>query len=172
MPLLTFHLLRLKDNIQPQTFLTNLSKAQPATKIIVASKPRHHVVKSLSQDADLLNKPWDLLLLLQGPAALPDELAKHITEDYKLPVGIPGKLLSAYPQRNAQLIKEAKTAGLTGSLDNPKMPDSSQKLELSPELLGFMGELMQQHPGPVTMLNLLKFKPGGKQSYYQYGQVG
>ena len=172
MPLLNFHLLNLKDNLQPHTFLSNLHEADPSTKVIVASKPRHFVVKATTQDASILNKPWDLMLLLQGPnASLPSSLQKHVSSSYSLPVGIPSKLLSAYPEKNARLIKEAPSAGLTGSLENPKMPDSSQKLELSPELLKFMEELMKEHDGPVTMLNLLKFKAGGKESYYQYGQV-
>jgi len=172
MPLLNFHLLNLKDNLQPHTFLSNLHEVDPSTKVIVASKPRHFVVKATTQDASILNKPWDLMLLLQGPnASLPSSLQKHVSSSYSLPVGIPSKLLSAYPEKNARLIKEAPSAGLTGSLENPKMPDSSQKLELSPELLKFMEELMEEHDGPVTMLNLLKFKAGGKESYYQYGQV-
>lgn len=172
MPLLNFHLLNLKDNLQPHTFLSNLHEADPSTKVIVASKPRHFVVKATTQDASILNKHWDLMLLLQSPnASLPSSLQKHVSSSYSLPVGIPSKLLSAYPEKNAQLIKEAPSAGLTGSLENPKMPDSSQKLELSPELLKFMEELMKEHDGPVTMLNLLKFKTGGKESYYQYGQV-
>lgn len=171
MPLLNFHLLRLKDDIQPQTFLAHLQKADPSTKVIVASKPRHFVVKTTTQDAEVLNKPWDLMLLLQGSQnSLPDSVSQHISSQYTLPVGIPSKLLSAYPEKNARLIKEASSAGLTGSLDNPQMPDSSQKLELSPELLKFMEQLLKEHDGPVTMLNLLKFKPDGKQSYYQYGQ--
>ena len=172
MPLLNFHLLNLMGNVQPHTFLSNLHEADPSTKVIVASKPRHFVVKATTQDASILNRPWDLMLLLQGPnASLPSSLEKHISSSYSLPVGIPSKLLSTYPEKNARLIKEAPSAGLTGSLENPKMPDSSQKLELSPELLKFMEELMKEHDGPVTMLNLLKFKAGGKESYYQYGQV-
>jgi hypothetical protein len=171
MPLLNFHLLRLKGDIQPQNFVTDLQKADPSVKVIVASKPRHFVVKATTQDADILNKPWDLMLLLQGPNnSLPDSILQHISSKYSLPVGIPGKLLSAYPEKNARLIKEAPSAGLTGSLNNPKMPDSSQKLELSPDMLEFMEQLLKEHDGPVTMLNLLKFKPDGKQSYYQYGQ--
>jgi hypothetical protein len=171
MPLLNFYLLRLKDDIQSHTFLTHLQKADPSVKVIVASKPRHFVVKATTQDADILNKPWDLMLLLQGPkTSLPDSLLQHISSQYTLPVGIPSKLLSTYPEKNARLIKEAPSAGLTGSLDNPKMPNSSQNLELSPDMLEFMEKLLKEHDGPVTMLNLLKFKPNGKQSYYQYGQ--
>ncbi|THZ04748.1 hypothetical protein D6C93_02295 [Aureobasidium pullulans] len=143
MPLLNFHLLNLMGNVQPHTFLSNLHEADPSTKVIVASKPRHFVVKATTQDASILNKPWDLMLLLQGPnASLPSSLQTHISSSYSLPVGIPSKLLSTYPEKNARLIKEAPSAGLTGSLENPKMPDSSQKLELSPELLKFMEELM------------------------------
>jgi len=171
MPLLNFHLLRLNDGIQPHTFLTHLQQADPSIKVIVASKPRHFVVKATTQDADILNKPWDLMLLLQGSKdSLPHSVLQHISSKYSLPVGVPGKLLSAYPEKNARLIKEAPSAGLTGSLDNPKMPDSSQNLELSPDMLEFMEQLLKEHDGPVTMLNLLKFKPNGKQSYYQYGQ--
>ncbi|KAI5240265.1 SET domain-containing protein [Aureobasidium subglaciale] len=170
MPLLNFYLLNLKDNIQPHTFIAHLQKAD-SIKVIVASKPRHFVVKTTAQDASILNKPWDLMLLLQGlNGQLPNAVTQHISSQFTLPVGIPSKLLSGYPEKNARLIKEAPSAGLTGSLDNPTMPDSSQKLELSPDMLKFMDQLLKEHDGPVTMLNLLKFKPNGKQSYYQYGQ--
>lgn len=168
MPLLTLHLLTLKD-IQPKAFTKTLHQSSPNTKIIVSSLPRYPVVNATSSPFAHLNKSWDLLLLLSG--SIPSSLQRYIESSYALNVGIPSKLLAGYPARNEQLNREAKTAGLTGSLEGAKVPESSQRLENSPDLLSFMERFEKEYDGPVTMLNLLQFKVGGKGSYYQYGQV-
>lgn len=170
MPLLTLHLLQLQQ-CSAEDFLKKLHQTEPATKIVVASKPRYLVVHVNKQDvSDLNNKQYDLMLLLQGKeGAIPSFLKSHVKFEYKINVGIPSKLLASYPEKNQKLLKEAPLAQLTGSLDNPKMPESSQNLELSPDLLKFMKS--NENTGPVTMLNLLRFNKDGKPSYYQYGQV-
>lgn len=173
MPVLTLHLLQLTVDTNAHSFLQLFKKTDPSTEIVVASQPRYLVVRPTKQDVATLTSPdWDLMLLVRSAKGIFHQtLRSRIRKEYQVFVGIPSKLLSAYPKKNRQLLDEAPSAGLTGSLDNPTVPESSQNLELSPDLLRFMNELMDQHNAPVTMLNLLSFKKDGKPSYYQYGQV-
>lgn len=137
----------------------------------MASKPVYTVVRPTKQDVSSLDQAaeFDLMLLIRAPGdTIPTSLQSYVKREYKVFAGIPSKILTTYPQTNRKLLDESPSAGLTGSLDNPAVPDSSQNLELSPDLLSFMKK--QKHT-PMTMLNLLHFKPDGKPSYYQYGQV-
>ncbi|KAL4884476.1 hypothetical protein BJY04DRAFT_182586 [Aspergillus karnatakaensis] len=177
MPALTLHLLTLTPATTPQTFLANL-KNHAGVKIIVASQPRRVIISPTILDSDpLLTESWDLLLLLQqldpGTSLFPADLTSQIKEEYKINVGIPSKLLSTYTVRSNQLKQDAKSAPLTGSLDNLNPEESGQNLEVSGELLKFMENFTKNvHDGAVTMLNLLHFhQPGGKESYYRYGQA-
>ncbi|KAL4861458.1 hypothetical protein BDV12DRAFT_180271 [Aspergillus spectabilis] len=177
MPALTLHLLSLTPPITAKKFVKQLRK-KFTTKIIVASQPQKVIISPTLLDSDvLLSKPWDLLLLVhqENPKEpiFPGTLASHIQKEYKINVGIPSKLLSTYPQRDAQLKREAKDAPLTGSLETINLEESGQNLEVSGELVHFMeGFMAKVHDGPVTMLNLLYFHyPGGKESYYKYGQA-
>ena len=156
----------------------------PNIKVIIASRPRHVVIHPTIIDATpLTTQQWDLLVLLQQTQTtenptqpIPEHLRAAIRMEYKILVGIPSKLLALYPERDATLKREASPSRvpLTGSLEKVRrghIENSSQNLEVSPQLLAFMDELSKEHDKPVTMLNLLNFHPGGKQSYYQYGQV-
>ncbi|KAL4941687.1 hypothetical protein BDV06DRAFT_177536 [Aspergillus oleicola] len=177
MPALTLHLLSL-TSISAQSFVIDLRKSN--TRVIVASRPRRVIISPTILDTNtLLSEPWDLLLLLQPPSNTPDApfpptLASRIKKEYKLPVGIPSKLLGTYPQRDAELKRNASGIPLTGSLDklgNVNDVGKGQNLEVSPELFSFMNEFSRVHDAPVTMLNLLHFhEKGGKQNYYKYGQ--
>lgn len=142
-------------------------------QIVVASKPRYLVVRPTENDVpSLVGVDYDLMLLLRTRnESIPSSLRFIIQQEYKIIVGIPSKLLSAYPQKNRKLLEQAPYAKLTGSLDNPYVPESSQNLELSPDLLRFMKE--SESSGPVTMLNLLSFNrdQDSMSSYHQYGQV-
>ncbi|KAJ5595155.1 uncharacterized protein N7459_001363 [Penicillium hispanicum] len=180
MPILTLHLLALDNTTDPQLFLQQLQQT-PERKVILASRPRHIVIHPTILDNDpLATQPWDLLLLLQTSAPsnqdpLPPPLRRSIKHEYAITTGIPSKLLSTYAARDTQLKQKAPSIPLTGSLDHLLREDSrdtSQNLEVSPGLLGFMDELSRTHRGPVTMLNLLHFHhPDGKAGYYQYGQA-
>ncbi|KAJ5785070.1 uncharacterized protein N7503_010282 [Penicillium pulvis] len=179
MPVLTLHLLTLNKATDPQSFIHQLK--QSTTKVVVASRPRHTVIHpSILDNSPLATTKWDLLLLLQSTSApsedpIPSELRQSIISEYKLTTGIPSKLITSYPARDAELKANASSIPLTGSLDkiiNDGAKDTSQNLEVSPELLDFMTTVSKTHPGPVTMLNLLHFHhPNGKQNYYQYGQA-
>lgn len=178
MPLLTLHLLSLQPGTNPKQFADSLRSSQDVNfDVIVASRPRRPIVRSNILDTQrLLNAQWDLLLLVQprssgsnGP--LQPVFPKTIRDEYFVYTGIPSKLLSSYPARDAQLKRDAATAPLTGALEVARGKPSSQNLELSPDLVSFMDELVKTHDKPVTMLNLLHFHPGGKPEYYKYGQV-
>lgn len=172
MPLLTLHLLRLAPDVSKIRLLEQLHKGQKAVEIIVASQPRHYVARAQKDSPSLSSTTWDLMLLLRTPNGdIPSSVKQSIVQEYKIFVGVPSKLLAAYSEKNKTLLKDARSVPLTGSLENNPLPESSQNLEASPELLKFMDELMKEHDGPVTMLNLLHFKKGGKPHYYQYGQV-
>ncbi|KAF1353606.1 hypothetical protein BDV97DRAFT_410806 [Delphinella strobiligena] len=123
MPLLTLRLLRLRSSAE--RFAQLLFK-EPV-------RPTKNDVPSLA------GVDYDLMLLLRTEnESIPSSLRSIIQQEYKIIVGIPSKLLSAYPQRNRKLLEQAPYAKLTGSLDNPHVPESSQNLELSPNLLRFM----------------------------------
>lgn len=172
MPLLTLHLLHLHNPLDKPSLLRTLSST-PSLGLILASETRYPVIRPSKIDVSILTTtPWDLLLLVRGP--LPESVHGLIVAEYKLIVGIPSKLLSTYPSRNAKLLVEAPNIKLTGSLEKAqeRMKDSAQSLELSPDLLKFMDELTKEYgEKPVTMLNLLNFEREGKGGYYRYGQM-
>lgn len=176
MPVCNLYLIQLAKSIDAQIFLREL-KQTPNLQVIVASGPRHVVIHPNILDNETLTKAsWDLLVLLQSNDPAPLSQFKHqITRTYKLPAGIPSKLLSDYDSRSSALKSKASSIPLTGSLDKILASGSkstSQNLEVSPSLLEFMTQLEKTHKGPVTMLNLLHFHhPDGKKSYYQYGQA-
>lgn len=182
MPALTLHLLAFKNpSCDAKTFVTKL-RSYPTVKVVVASRPRHVVIRPTILDADpLLTQKWDLMLLLQPTGGqnpeqtslIPSELQDAILREYRILAGIPSKLLSSFPEQDAQLKKKAPPP-LTGSLDSirSQSKETSQSLEVSPELLAFMDQLTLTHDKPVTMLNLLHFHhPDGKKNYFQYGQA-
>lgn len=190
MPALTLHLLAFKDaGYDAKAFVAKLRNVS-SLKVIVASRPRYVVIKPTLLDKDpLLTQKWDLMLLLQptGPpltqnraessssSLIPSEFYNVISAEYRVLAGIPSKLLSSYPSRDASLKKDASPPPLTGSLEHMRKQskENSQSLEVSPDLLAFMDRLTVEHGNrPVTMLNLLHFHhPDGKKNYFQYGQV-
>jgi hypothetical protein len=182
MPALTLHLLAFKDSSHDaKTFVSKL-RSYPTVKVVVASRPRHVVVQPTILDANpLLTQKWDLMVLLQPTgertpeqsSLIPFELQDVILTEYRILTGVPSKLLASFPERDAQLKKQT-TPPLTGSLSKirSQSKETSQSLEVSPELLAFMDRLTLEHDKPVTMLNLLHFHhPDGKKNYFQYGQV-
>lgn len=181
MPALTLHLLAFKNDDHDAKAFVNRLRGYPSTRVVVASRPRHVVVQPNQLDTNpLLTQKWDLMLLLQPNAPgttqshlIPSELQNDILHEYRIVVGVPSKLLASFPERDIQLKKQSPPP-LTGSLSKIRgqSKQSSQALEVSPDLLAFMDRLTTTHDKPVTMLNLLQFHhPDGKRNYFQYGQV-
>jgi hypothetical protein len=85
---------------------------------------------------------------------------------------VPSRLLQDFPKKNREL-RNLKPPPLTGSLDRPLISASSQELKLSKKLQKLSSELKQKPGGnkPTTMLNLLAFKDGMKESYHKYGSI-
>ena len=174
MPLATLHLLRLASSTTVPEFIQRL-QTTPSVDLLLASQPRYTVIKTTELDADLLHAKYDLLILLKTQdASLPESFRSVVSSEYKLTVGIPSKILDNYFEHNANLWNDAPQVQLTGALEKAqeRTKKDAQTLELSPDLLRFMGELTEEYGDkPVTMLNLLCFEEGGKSSYAQYGQA-
>jgi hypothetical protein len=86
--------------------------------------------------------------------------------------GVPSRLLTDFESKNERLLhpRESDVPKLTGSLDKPKINDSAQHLELSPELRNWIEDFYtKEAKGAVSMLNLLAFKSGLKAEYLKYG---
>lgn len=165
MPLLTLHLCRLNTFTSNAVFLQEL-QADPSIEVVVASRPRKVIIKPAGLDSDALSKRYDIILLLRTPnAAIPSNLRSHVWYEYKINVGIPGNMMSTYPDRNAKLINEAAEVTLTGALEK------RGKQELDTELYTFIEKLTKSYGDkPVTMLNLLHFNDGKEEMYNKYGE--
>lgn len=171
MPGLSLHLLSLEAGTGPQSFVKRL-RDYPNVKVIVASRPRLVVTRPTYIDVSHLSTTkWDLLVLLQAPNnSIPAVFGPIIRCEYHISVGVPSKLIDNYPELDARLKRTASSISLTGALGKPQQ--RKELLQISPESLKSMDDLFEEHNKPITMLNLLNFFPqGGKQSYFQYGQV-
>ncbi|TVY59445.1 hypothetical protein LSUE1_G009051, partial [Lachnellula suecica] len=94
----------------------------------------------------------------------------QLAHEFKLEAGVPSRLLQDFLQKNAKLLhpKAADIPPLTGSLDKPKLSESSQDLSLSPELRAWINS-SSAPVGAVSMLNFLAFAEGKKKEYLKYG---
>jgi hypothetical protein len=123
------------------------------------------------------NIHWDLLIILPSINLLPSELQKLVQYQWTVTAGVPSRLLQDFAGKNRKLLHpDAGTVPkLTGSLDDLKVADSAQDLELSPELQSWISSFSvgsgSEGKGAVSMLNLLSFKPDMKESYLKYGQA-
>lgn len=167
MPALTIHLCRLNIFTSVKSFLQELSD-EPSVEIVLASRLRYTILKSqdLDQEGLAQGKRYELLLLLKTTnGGIPSNLRGHVWFEYKVNIGIPATLLSTYPARNAKLLGDQR--GLVST-------DLSQRTKemLDPDLVQFMERLTRTYGDkPVTMLNLLCFHSGEKESYKRYGQA-
>ncbi|KIW50691.1 hypothetical protein PV05_09479 [Exophiala xenobiotica] len=177
MPLATIHLLSLTTSTSIPSFLDALSSSglQP----LVVSKVIRWVITPTKIDVDPLlhpQKPWDLLIIAPGNTdALPQPLAHKVECHWSTVAGIPSRLTHTFSSTNAQILHPdpSSVPSLTGALDNPRLGASSQTLELSSDLSTWIKAFSQTPTGktPLSMLNLLAFKPGLKESYLEYGKA-
>lgn len=176
MPLCTLHLLSLQTSTpQPLTTFLKALRTTDLTPLVISRVIRWIILPhTLSVDPLLAqNIHWDLLLVLPGTSPLPSDLKKLVAHEWTVTAGIPGRLLQDFHAKNDRMLhpKEGDVQQLTGALEKPKVnEESSQDLELSPELQNFIRGFSQSHGrGAVSMLNLLSFKPAMKPSYLKYG---
>ncbi|KAF2225173.1 hypothetical protein BDZ85DRAFT_89515 [Elsinoe ampelina] len=175
MPLLDLNLIALDPNTTPEAFVEKLRQQRPDIKIVVASIPHHWVARPAVYDVKHLgHSRWDLMLVTEGELIQAREVHDLVKDVYNMKIGVPRKLYADYPTTNEKLLRQAKSIPLTGSLDdnNKSPPKTSQKLELSDDLRRFMDSFTKERgeDQPVTMLNLLCFKPNSQKQYATYGQ--
>ncbi|KAF2750350.1 hypothetical protein M011DRAFT_465116 [Sporormia fimetaria CBS 119925] len=177
MPLCTIHLLSLKPSPDPlPTFLSTLSST--SLKPLVISRVIRWIILPTSLSTDTLlaqNIHWDLLLILLSTSPLPSSLQSQIAHQWSVTAGIPSRLLADFHAKNKNLLhpNPSDVPPPSGSLTNPQTADSTQHLELSPELQSWIRTFTSSGSaagkGAVSMLNLLAFKENMKPSYLQYG---
>ncbi|EMF12439.1 uncharacterized protein SEPMUDRAFT_85431 [Sphaerulina musiva SO2202] len=204
MPLTTLYLLSLAPNTSISQYLRALNSYP--VKPLITAKPVRWIITPEKFSPELLETTWDLFLILDpstssssspSPPKIPQTyLGKDwIKNSWTLTAGIPSSLLQDFSQKNSRLLypQENNTTlpNFTGSLQNPLLADSSQKLELSPDLLDWSQKFSSSSSssssstsssssssrpgqnGAVSMLNLLAFWPGKEahESYLQYGKA-
>lgn len=176
MPLATIHLVALTPSTTLISFLTTLRDTIPASKLLVLSKVIRWIITPTKIDASHLlhpKKQWDLLVIVLGTDALPQILSDKLVDHWTCVAGIPSRLTNTFSSTNDKLLHPAKheVPPLTGSLDKPRVGESSQTLEMSASLAEWVESFRSTLPGssPLSMLNLLAFKPGMKASYLIYG---
>ncbi|KAK8225504.1 hypothetical protein HDK77DRAFT_465207 [Phyllosticta capitalensis] len=171
MPVCTLYLVSLRTTISDFLYLLLKSEPQP---LVVSRVIRWVIVpESLSVDPLLSrNIPWDLLFILPSEDGLSPELQEHIGNEWSVKVGVPSRIVSGFKERNEKLLfpKTEDVPPLTGALDQPRIAGSTQGLELTDELRGWIeGFSQREGQNAVSMLNLLAFKPGMKEEYLKYG---
>lgn len=194
MPLTTLYLLSLAPNTSISQYLRALNSYP--VKPLITAKPVRWIITPEKFSPELLETTWDLFLILDpstssstsssSPPKIPETyLGKDwIKNSWTLTAGIPTSLLQDFYKKNSRLLYVSQEEGennttllpkFTGSLQNPLLADSSQKLELSPDLLDWSTSSSSRpgQNGAVSMLNLLAFWPGKEahESYLQYGKA-
>jgi hypothetical protein len=175
MPLATVHLIALSSNSNISTYLRALKSI--SFKPLVISHALRWIVEPEKLSTDrLLGTNWDLLVITPTSTPFPETyLSKDwVSAHWSITAGIPSSIVNGFEERNKKLLNaDPKDAPpLTAPPGaGPKIAISSQGLEATPELLKW------QNPAgvstPVSMLNLLAFKPGPEahESYMRYGKA-
>jgi hypothetical protein len=174
MPLATIHLLAFPPSTNHANAIQNVKDSISSSNLLVISKvirwiitPERIDVKHLLQP----KSPWTILVIVLGTDPLPSNLRKKLDDHWTCQAGIPARLTNAFGQTNQELLHPRNSTPLTGALDKPRIGSSSQGLELSSELQSWISSFKSTKPGssPLSMLNLLAFKPNMKPSYLKYG---
>ncbi|KAI4218674.1 MAG: hypothetical protein LQ349_008616 [Xanthoria aureola] len=172
MPVCTIYLASLRDPISDSIATLRSTPLRP----LVLARVARWIIKpsDLSKEA-LLRTPqlWDLLLILPGTFnTLPEVLEPLINHQWSIQAAIPSRLFSSFESKNDQFLhpRPEDVPPSTGALSNPRLAVSSQTLELTTELRGWISG-GESPKGAITMLNLLAFAPGMKDEYLKYGKA-
>ena len=172
MPLATVHLVALSSNTDISKFLRALKSI--SFKPLVISHALRWIIQPEQLSTDrLLTTKWDLLIITPMTSPFPDTyLTKDwVSSHWSISAGIPSSIVNGFADRNAKLLNANPSDVPQPAASKPKIAKSAQGLEATPELLQW------QNPAgastPVSMLNLLAFKPGPEahESYKRYGKA-
>jgi len=172
MPLATVHLVALSSNTDISKFLRALGSI--SFKPLVISRALRWIVQPEQLSTDrLLTTKWDLLIITPTSSPFPETyLTKDwVSSHWSITAGIPSSIVNGFADRNKKLLNANSSDVPQPAASQPKIAKSAQGLEATPELLQW------QNPAgastPVSMLNLLAFKPGPEahESYKRYGKA-
>lgn len=168
------HLVSLSPDDTIPKFLSRL-QSHPDVQVLLAAKVIRWVIlpKSLSVQ-ELLHprKPYDLFIVSIGTTAMPAAIFEETICHWSIPAGIPSRLTTDFASKNDKLLHPSQRLPLTGALDKPRISNDSQDLSLSNDLRSWVNEFSQgPGRGAVSMLNLLAFAEGKKDSYLTYGKA-
>ena len=166
------HLLSLKPRTTVPGFLKTLRDHD--INPIIQSRPLRWVIlpEKLSTVPLLaLNNQWHLYLVLPGSTNFPPAVSSQIAASWTVAAGVPSRLLKDFPAKNDGLLNP-KTVQKVDLSKKVQRKESSQELELSPELEVWIGELPERaRRHPISMFNLLAFNEGMKGEYLKYGKA-
>ncbi|KAL7626194.1 hypothetical protein AAE478_002964 [Parahypoxylon ruwenzoriense] len=181
MVLCHLHLISLRHGASVAAFLAKLRRHGIAP-LVQARVVRWIVLPTYISAGHLLgrNIRWDLFLVLEGEGkgeiegddggSLPPEARRDIEALWSASCAVSSKALRDYASVNASLLHPR--AGSVSPPEHPTVEPSatSQNLEMSLELGEWIAGLpVQLREHPVSMLNLLAFRPGRKDAYKKYG---
>ncbi|KAI6092378.1 hypothetical protein F4821DRAFT_223884 [Hypoxylon rubiginosum] len=173
MVLCNLYLISLKDGVSLRSFFGQL-RQHGIKPVVQARAVRWMILPTHTSTGHLLsrNVRWDLLLFLEESDTIPQEVQRDIEAIWSASCGVSAKMLSAYASTNKALLHP--TPGSVSPPEKPMLEPSrtSQNLEVSSELLEWVGALppsLREHP--VSMLNLLAFNAGKIDQYKKYGEA-
>lgn len=116
----------------------------------------------------LLASNWDFMVVLKPDDILPQAVAALCSHIFTVRIEQAEEFLDNFKERNHQDLHPS-SVGLTYNLDKPLIATSTQRVELTPALLAF-SESPLCPSGPVSMLNLISFRPfpAARKSYAEY----
>ncbi|KAF2433611.1 hypothetical protein EJ08DRAFT_647286 [Tothia fuscella] len=171
MPLCSLNIISLYPKTSIPSFLSSLRTAS-INPIIQSRTVRWVILPKELSTVPLLahNVHWDLLLVLPADTVLPSSIKSQIGSIWTVIAGVPSRLLKDFPSKNAALVNPSSGTVKPPDTSNALVSDSSQSLELSPELSKWISDLpARPRSHAISMLNLLAFNPGRKEQYLKYG---
>lgn len=169
MPLCDLYLFALNSGIP--SFLKTL-RGEHIKPIIQARVVRWAILPSRLSTVPLLahNNHWDLFLVVPHGTTLPSLAKAQITAQWNITAGVPSSRLQDWETKNNKLLNPVPGSIPAVDKTEPLKASSTQDLELSPELDGWISALpSKQQNHAISMFNLLAFNPDKKEQYGKYG---
>ncbi|GAM83799.1 hypothetical protein ANO11243_017890 [Dothideomycetidae sp. 11243] len=179
MPLATLHLLALRrTGADPLPKFLSALKSSRTSPLLVSRVIRWIILPSELSVEHLLSRNihWDILLVLDASTSIPSSLQGLIEHQWNITAGVPSKLVQDFATKNKTLLHPVAgtVPPLSQQRKEPRQAGSASNLELSGDLQSWIHDFHSSETpegtGPVSMLNLLCFKPQLKSSYLQYGK--
>jgi hypothetical protein len=180
----TIYLLSLKTTVEQDQLSTLINRIckefkNSSPKPLVIGKPQGWVVKPHhpTLGPPLTSHDWHLCIFLPGiEPGLPSSIMDHVATTWSLTTDIHNPYLDELSQNHKSLLhlSPEDATPLTGSLDGPRVNDPELEVPYTPELHEFFESVAARVPEgtrPVSMLNLMKYTPGGRNNFLNYVRV-